>query len=114
MSGNPIAGFSSDILRPEAALISRKQPWDQIWFMVQEAIAFPCWYLIGLWIDTGHFRFGIVMFAYLILRFILAITRSYEIGWRIQVLFWLGLLLWLSVLGLSRLIRVGIRSATRT
>jgi hypothetical protein len=108
MSGNLPAGFASDVLRPRGWIVRRGQ-WDRLWFVLQEAIAFPSWYLIGLWIDAYRSRLGKVMIAYLAVRFLVALTGVYDAGARIQVLFWLGLILWLTGLGLSSLIKVGLR-----
>jgi hypothetical protein len=113
MSGNLPAGLISGILRPEAGIVNRRQPWDRVWFLLPEAVAFLCWYLIGLWIDAGRSRLGKVMIAYLVVRCLLALAGVYDIGWRIQILFWMGFTVWLAGFGSSRLIRVGLRSARR-
>jgi hypothetical protein len=113
-SGNLPAGLVSDILRPHAWIVRRGHRWDRIWFLLQEAFAFSCWYFIGVWIDAGHSRLGKVMIAYLALRFLIALTGVYDVGWRVQVLFWLGFTLWVAGLVSSRLIRVGLRAAKRT
>jgi hypothetical protein len=113
MSGNFPAGLISDVLRPQAGVVSRGHRWDRVWFLLHEAVAFPSWYLIGVWIDAGRFGLGKVMIAYLVVRFLIALTGFYDVGWRIQVLFWLGFTLWLAVLGSFRLIRAGLRAAKR-
>ena len=107
MSGNLPVGLISAVLRPRASIVRRGHRWDGLWFALQEAIAFPSWYLIGFWIDTYRFRLGKVMIAYLAVRFLVALTGFYDVGMRIQVLFWLGFVLWLTGLGLSRLIKIG-------
>jgi len=53
------------------------------------------------------------MLAYLLVRLVIALIAFYEIGWRIQVLFWWGLMLWLIGLGLFRLMQVCLRAAKR-
>ena len=51
------------------------------------------------------------MIAYVAVRLLLALSGFYEVGWRTQMLFWMGLAFWLTVLGLPRLINVGLRAA---
>ncbi len=93
--------------------MGRRQPWDPIWFLLYEALSFPCWYFIGAWIDAGRVRLGKTMLAYAAVRLLLALAGFYEVGWRTQILFWMGMAFWLAGLGLSRLIRVGLRAANR-
>lgn len=114
MSGNPAAGFVSSTVRPHGGVRSRRRPWDPIWFLLHEALSFPCWYLLGAWLDKGWPRLGFVMIMYLAIRAAVAIAGFYEIGWRIQVLFWLGLTLYLLAFGFVRLCKVGWRAARRT
>jgi hypothetical protein len=49
------------------------------------------------------------MIAYVAVRLLLALSGFYEVGWRTQMLFWMGLAFWLTVLGLPRLINVGLQ-----
>jgi len=114
MSGNPPAGLASSILRPQAGVVRRGHRWDPIWFLVHEAVAFPCWYLLGVWVDAGRFRLGKVMTAFLAWRVLIVFIGAYEVGWRVQVMFWWGFTLWLAWLGLSHLVRVGLRIAKRS
>jgi hypothetical protein len=112
-TGDFPAGLLAGVLRPNAGDVGRRQPWDPIWFLLHEAFSFPCWYFIGAWIDAGRVRLGKFMIAYAAVRLVLALAGFYEVGWRIQILFWMGLAFWLAGLGLSRLIRVGLRAAKR-
>jgi hypothetical protein len=111
-SGNLPAGLISDVVRPEAGFVRRGQPWHHMWFLLQEAVASSCWFLIGLWIDMARPRLGKVMMAYLTLRLLLAFTGAYEIGWRIQISFWMGFMAWLVGLGIYRAIRLLPRTRT--
>jgi len=113
MSGNLPAGLISEVLRPQAAMVSRERRWDPVWFLSQEVLAFSCWYLVGAWIDTRHLGLRGVMFAYLALRFLMALTGVYDVAWRFQILCWLAFALWLVGLGSSHVIRVGLRAAKR-
>jgi hypothetical protein len=113
MTGNLPAGLASSVLRPEAGMVTRKKHWDPVWFALQEAVSFMFWYLIGAWVDAGHPKLGKVMLAFVVGRFVLAVVGVYEIGWRIQVLFWLGFCLWLACAGLSLVFRVVSSAATR-
>jgi len=49
------------------------------------------------------------MIGYLAVRSLIALTGSYEVGSRIQVLFWLGFALWLIGLGLFTVVRAALR-----
>jgi hypothetical protein len=113
LTGNVPAGLISEALRPQAGMVSRERRWDPVWFLLHEAFAFSCWYLIGAWIDAGRFSLRKIMSGYLALRFLMAFTGVYDAGWRIQVLFWLSLTLWLVGLGSSYLLRAGSRAAKR-
>jgi hypothetical protein len=103
MTGNLPAGLISSVLRPGTGVLGRGQGWDGL--LLHQAFSLPLWYLIGAWIDAGRFRLGKIMLVYLGARFLFAIIGVYEIGWRIQVVFWLGFFFWLSCLGISRLFR---------
>jgi hypothetical protein len=41
--------------------------------------------------------------VYLVMRFLLAVSGLYYVGWRLQILFWWSLILWAAGLGLYRL-----------
>jgi len=113
MTGNLPAALASNVLRPEAGMLSRKRQWDPVWFALQEALSFLCWYLIGAWADGGHPRLGKVVLAFLAGRFLLAVVGVYEIGWRIQILFWLGCGVCSACVGLSLLVRGVLRLVRR-
>ena len=113
MTGNLPAGLLSAVLRPEAGFIRARQRLDPFWFLIHESLSFSFWYLIGAWIDRGHVRFGVVMITYFGLRLLLAISGSGEVGWKIQTVFWMGLLFWLVGVGSSKLITVAVRAAKR-
>jgi hypothetical protein len=110
-TGNLPAGLIASFVRPNAGYVGRRQPWDPIWFLLHESLSFPFWYFIGAWIEAGRVRLGKTMVAYVAVRLLLALSGFYEVGWRTQMLFWMGLAFWLTVLGLSRLINVGLRAA---
>jgi hypothetical protein len=109
VSGNLPAGLISGLARPHAGLLRRRQSWDPTWFLLHEALALSSWYLIGIWVDRGRRRLGMIMIGFLAARFLIALTGSYDIGWRIQVFFWLGFVLWLVALSLSFVVRSGLR-----
>jgi len=110
-SGNLPAGLLSDVLRPGAGVVTRRQRWDPFWFFLNEAFSFACWGLIGRWVDAGRVRLGGILVGYVVARLLIALTGAYDIGWRVQVLFWMAFALWLLGLGVSRLARVGLRLA---
>jgi len=113
MSGNLPAGLISEVLRPQAAMVSRERRWDRVWFLLQEVLAFAFWYLVGAWIDTGHVGLRGVMFGYLAVRFLMTFTGVYDVGWRVQILCWLAFTLWIAGLGSYYLVRVGLHAAKR-
>lgn len=108
-AGTLPAGLASDILFPRAGLSGRQ--WHPAWFTANEILAFAFWYLVGRWADTSRVYMGRVMVAYVVARSLLALTRFYEVGWRIEVLFWLCFALWLLGLGVSRSVKLGLRLA---
>lgn len=110
-TGNPLAGVISSALRPDSGIVTSKHPWDPFWFILLQTISFPCWLLIGRSIDLGASGLGKAMIAYLFVRIFLAIAGVYDIGWRIQMLFWWLVVLWLISLGLYRLTLLGMRFA---
>ena len=75
-------------------------------FLLNETLSIGCWFLIGRWADASHVRLGRILMVYAAARLAIAVTGSYNVGWRVQVLFWLCLGLW-SVGVLS--IRAGLR-----
>jgi hypothetical protein len=85
--------------------------WDPIWFLLQETLAFPCWYLIGIWADKRR-RLGRVMVAILAARLLIAVSGFYDVGWRFEELFWLGFGLWSLGVGIIRLFGSGQRALT--
>jgi len=93
-SGNLPAGLLSDVIRPKAWLVTPGRRWDPVWFLLNETFSVGCWFLIGRWADGGHVRLGRILMVYAAARLVIAVTGSYSIGWRIQVLFWLCLGLW--------------------
>lgn len=118
MSGNPAAGFVSERIVPETmtppgGVRSRVRPRDLSWFLLHEALSFSCWYVLGAWLDRSRARLGLVMIMYLAIRAAVAVTGFYEIGWRIQVVFWLGLSLSLLAFGFVRLCKAGWRATRR-
>jgi hypothetical protein len=92
-TGTLPAGIVSTSVRPEAGWQTRHRLWDPWWILVHEAVAIPFWFLIGAWLDTGRSRLGQTMQAYLAGRVALALLAmaGSGIGWKAQVLFWLGL-----------------------
>lgn len=90
-SGNLPAGLLSDVIRPKAAQVTPGRRWDPVWFFLNETFSIGCWFLIGRWADGGHIRLGRISMVYAVARIVIAVTGSYSVGWRIQVLFWLGL-----------------------
>ena len=110
-SGNLPAGLLSDVLRPGAGLYTPEQRWDPFWVFLNEVFSFACWGLIGRWVDAGRVPLGRILVGYVVARLLIALTGTYDIGWRVQVLFWVGFALWSLGLGLSRLARVGLRLA---
>jgi len=113
MSGNPAASFVSNIVWPDTGMRSRRDPLDPKWILFHEALSFPCWYFLGSWIDTGRRRLGFTFMAYLVIRAAMAVAGIYEFGWRIQVVFWWSLTLWLLAFGITRLCRLGWSYARR-
>lgn len=113
VTGNPVAGFVSTTARPEAGVLSPRRSWDPIWFLIHEAVSIPCWYLLGAWVDGRRPRLGVVMISYLFIRFTIAVAGQYEVGWRIQVLFWLGITMYLLVFGSIRLGQTAWRATKR-
>ena len=110
-TGNPLAGVISSALRPEAGIVTSKHPSDPFWFLLLQTISLPCWFLIGRWVDLGASGLGKAMIAYLFVRSFLAIAGVYDIGSRIQMLFWCFFVVWLISLGLYRLALRGMRFA---
>jgi len=109
VSGNLPAGLISGLVRPHAGLFTHRQSWDPTWFLIHEALAVSSWYLIGIWVDRGRRRLGMIMIGFLAARFLIALTGSYDIGWRTQVFFWLGFVLWLVAFSSPFIIRSGLR-----
>jgi hypothetical protein len=112
-SGTLPAGLLSDVFCPGAGLTRPGQRWRPIWFLLNEAFALACWWLIGRRADTGHLWMGRVMLAYLAARSLIALTGIYEVGWRIEVLFWWCFALWLLAVGIARSVRGVLRYARR-
>jgi hypothetical protein len=113
MSGNLPAGLVSVFLRPEAGIVGGRRRWDPSWFLLHQAVSLPFWYSLGIWADAGNVRLGKVLLVYLVVRFLVAVSGSYNVGWRVQILFWWSLILWAAGLGLHRLSRVCLRAAKR-
>jgi hypothetical protein len=114
-SGNLPAGIVSEFLRPPHDRIVRSgQRLDGVWFLLHESCAFVCWHFIGVWVDVGRMRLRWVMIGYLAMRLLLALTGAYEVGMRIQVLFWFCFMFYLIFVGTSLLVRFGLRAAKRT
>jgi hypothetical protein len=42
--------------------------------------------MLGIWADAVSVRLGSVLVVYLVVRFLLAVSGSYYVGWRVQVL----------------------------
>jgi hypothetical protein len=94
-------------------IVRSGQRLDGVWFLLHESCAILCWHFIGIWADVGRMR-SRVMIGYLAVRLLLDFNGAYEIGGRIQVLFWFCLMLYFAFLGTSRLVRLGLRAAKRT
>jgi hypothetical protein len=107
------SGLIAGTLRPNAAYIGRRPLWDPIWLLLHEALSFPCWFLLGVWSDTRRGLLIKVMIGYLAARLLFVVTGSYDVGWRFQILFWMGMVLCLFGLGIAHQIRVGQRAARR-
>jgi hypothetical protein len=109
MSANLPAGLISGFLRPRAGVVTRNHRWDPVWFVIQEAVAFSCWYVMGIWADRSR-KMAIILIAYLAVRCIVTLTGSYGVVWRVQSFLWLasGFILAVSVLS-----RLAIRGLTQ-
>lgn len=94
VTGNVPAGLISERLRPDAGALSYGPKWDRLWFALHEAIAFACWFVIGTWVERHHKQLRTILICYSAVRFLLALTGTYDIGWRIQILWWLGFTAW--------------------
>lgn len=109
-SGNLPAMAVASLIVPDGLVVNRDKLWDPVWFSVYEAAAFLVWLALGVLLDTGYLRAGYAMGIYLGARLAaaIAITAVAHIGWRLQVIFWLGLASYLLALGvrwISRKIR---------
>lgn len=113
MTGNLPVGLLTGTLRPEAGYIGRRQPWDPVWFLLYEALSFPCWFAIGTWIDAGRSRLGSVMIGFIAVRLLVTILGVYEPGWRVQATFWMGFVSWLGGFGILHFVRVSVRVVKR-
>ena len=112
VTGNLPAGMISEVLVPRRGERRHWQQLDAVRVLVYEAAAFLCWYGIGLYLES-HRRTAIVLLAYLVVRFLLALAGVYEIGFRVQVLFWLGCTAWLLGLGVTHMLRFAVKAARR-
>jgi hypothetical protein len=103
VTGNGPAGLISTLARPQAGMAPRRGRWDPVWFFLHESIAFAVWWSIGAWADRRGLWLGRLCLAYLAVR-VLALWPwgAAGKGTGLQVLFWLGLTLWLLGLGVWR------------
>jgi hypothetical protein len=93
-TGNPVAALVTSAVRPNAWIVGWGRAWDPVWFLLHAVIACVSWYALGFWIDSGRHWLSKIMLIFLATRIVCAATTLYEIGWRIQVLFWWALAMW--------------------
>jgi hypothetical protein len=113
VTGNLPAGIISEMLAAHRGDRRHWQQFDAVWVLVYETASFISWYAIGFHVE-GRRRLSLVLMAYIIVRFLLAIGGAYEVGLRVQVLFWLGCTAWLLGLALLHMTRSVVRGARRT
>jgi hypothetical protein len=97
-AGNPLATIVTSLTRPRAYIPTRKQPWDPFWFLIQESVSFPIWFLVGMWAERGHPRLQEWGKGYLIFRafcvVLLTTAATAQIGSRLAIFFWLAVVLY--------------------
>jgi hypothetical protein len=106
------AGIISSVIRLGAGRQTSEKLWDPAWFLILEALAIPSWFLIGARLDTGRSRLGHWMRRYLGARAVFA-SVSFARGLArlatvVQVLFWLGLVIYAAVQSLMWLFRAAL------
>jgi hypothetical protein len=103
-SGSVPAMLVSGALRPEAHILTLARLWDPVWFLIHETISFLLWFGIGALIDSGLMRIKKTMMAYLVTRFGFAVLLTWhrvaDVGWRVEVLFWLAFVVYAVIIWL--------------
>ena len=89
----------SDSIKPEAHVITPAKLWDPAWFCVHESASILIWFAIGALLDSGFFRIRKSIAAYLVVRLGFALLSTVpgvaDIGWRVEVLFWIAFIVYL-------------------
>jgi hypothetical protein len=93
--GNPPAMIVASSLRPEALATHIKGSlWDPWWFLIQESISFPLWFVIGTYLDSQSQRLKRAAQLFLAMRCsftVLILGPGFaKIGSFVEVLFWLA------------------------
>lgn len=96
-SGNAVAGLIASFLNTTPWIVHGTPGWEPIPFTTYEMLAFASWLLVGVWVDSGRPRLRAVLVAYLVARCLIAAFGVYEVGWRIQMAFWMCLAIWLTL-----------------
>jgi hypothetical protein len=94
--------------------VRRSQRWDVVWFAAHQALGVAHWFGVGAWVDSRGVGLRLVMASYVAARICTAIVGVYDVGWRVEVLFWLALTLWLAGVALVRFTRFGLQAARST
>jgi hypothetical protein len=99
-SGTLPAMLVSSLLRPGAHLLTPQNRWDPVWFVIHEMMCCLVWAGVGRLIDSGLTRIQVPMGAYLAARFggsaFSPIDRVADVGWRVEVLVWMVLVVYLT------------------
>ena len=98
LCGTLPAGLIAESFESETRRAATAPRWNPLWFALQEASAFICWWSFGYWADRRGGLLPKILLSYLGLRVlaaaVLLIQPSADFVWRLEALFWVGLLAW--------------------